>query len=130
MKVRLSAVIAFAMCVACSGGGGDGTGPGSGGGGGGGGGGSGGGACPAGSVCMLSASFTPTSLTVARGGSVNFVNESGVQHTVVFTAPRPAGVDDIGLHLSGTNTRTFGTAGRFPFRCTVHAGMDGEINVN
>ena len=124
--VRLSGILALVVGAACSGGSTD---PGTSGNPGGGGGG-GGATCPSGSVCLLSGSFQPSSVTVARGGSVAFINDSGILHTVTFDAPRPAGVDDVGLHSSGTNTRTFGTVGRFPFHCTQHAGMTGEINVN
>ena len=128
--VRLSGVLALLVAAACSSSTDPGGGGGGGGGGGVGGGGGGGGACPAGSVCLLSASYSPSSITVARGGSVSFINDSGILHTVTFDAPRPAGVDDIGLHSSGTNSRTFGTAGRFPFHCTQHGGMTGEVNVS
>ena len=123
--VRLSGILVLLAGAACS----SSTDPGTRGSGGGGGGGGGGTSCPAGSVCLLSASYSPTSISVARGGNVSWINDSGILHTVTFDAPRPTGVDDVGLHSSGTNVRTFPTAGRFPFHCTQHGGMTGEVNV-
>jgi plastocyanin len=79
---------------------------------------------------MLASSFTPIPVTVNRGATVTFQNTSGIGHTVLFDAPRSPGVDDIGLHSAGTNTRDFTQAGRFPFHCDRHAGMTGEIVVN
>lgn len=79
---------------------------------------------------MLSAAYSPTSVTVPVGTEVPFTNGSGILHTVTFDNPRSPGVTDIPLHSSGTNTRTFTALGRFPFHCTQHAGMEGEIVVN
>ena len=138
--VRYSALlVSLVLAVACSGGGS--TGPGgssnSGGNNGGGtggntdpyGGGTGNTTCPAGSVCFLSASFEPGSLTIAKGTTVNFVNNSGISHTVNFDGTRPPGVTDIPLNSSGTFARTFNDAGRYAFHCTQHAGMTGEVVV-
>ena len=83
--------------------------------------------CPAGFVCLLSVRFQPVSITVLRGHNVGFINDSGIPHTVTFD--RPLLVDDIALHTTGTNIRIFNTVGRFPFHCTQHAGMTGEIIV-
>ena len=136
--LRFSGIVSLAIVVACSGGGGS-TGPGgssnTGGNGGGNGGGSndpyGGGnaTCPSGSVCMLVTSYDPASLSVAKGATVNFVNNSGVSHTVTFDGTRPQGVNDVPLNSSGTYGRTFNDAGRFAFHCTQHVGMTGEIVV-
>lgn len=138
--VRYSALLmSLVVAVACSGGGS--TGPGgssnSGGNNGGGtggntdpyGGGTGNTTCPAGSVCFLSASFEPGSLTIAKGTTVNFVNNSGISHTVNFDGTRPPGVTDIPLNSSGTFARTFNDAGRYAFHCTQHVGMSGEVVV-
>lgn len=115
---------------ACGGSGGGGPtvpgGGGSGGGGGGGGSGGGGGACPSASICLRAASFEPNSLTVPRGTTVPFINESGVQHNVTFAS---SSIANIGNHSNGTNSRTFSNAGTFGFQCTLHAGMTGQIVV-
>jgi plastocyanin len=79
---------------------------------------------------MLASSFTPVPVTVNRGQTVIFTNNSGVSHNVLFDPPRSPGVDDIPLHTSGSNSRSFTQAGRFPFHCSQHGGMTGEVVVN
>lgn len=73
-------------------------------------------------------SFSPSVLTVTTGSTVTFSNNSGVAHNVVFDASAPAG-GDIGAISSGTQSRTFSTAGSYPFHCTIHAGMTGSVTV-
>jgi plastocyanin len=79
---------------------------------------------------MVASAFTPVPVTVARGATVTFQNNSGIGHDVIFDVPRSPGVEDIGLHSSGTNSRQFTQVGRFPFHCNQHGGMTGEIVVN
>ena len=78
---------------------------------------------------MLASSFIPVPLTVTSGATVPFQNTSGILHTVDFDSPFSPGVTDIPAHSSGTNNRVFSQAGRFPFHCSLHAGMTGEIIV-
>jgi plastocyanin len=75
---------------------------------------------------MRGSVFQPTTLTVARGATVSFENNSGVTHNIVFDAGT---VTDIGVISSGTVTRTFATAGTFALHCTIHAGMNASITV-
>ena len=79
---------------------------------------------------MLASSFSPVPLTVTRGATVTFQNNSGIGHTVNFDGTKSPGVDDIGLHSNGNNARIFSQAGKFAFHCTQHGGMTGEIVVN
>ena len=86
--------------------------------------------CPASTICMGSASFSPASLTVSKGTTVTFNNNSTVDHNVVFDAPAPTGVADVGAIAYGSTTsRTFASAGTFNFHCTIHAGMTGTLVV-
>lgn len=129
--MRLSLVSA-ALCVsilsACGGGGGGSpAGPSGSTGGTGGTGGTGNATCPSGTICLRDSNFDPSSLTVARGTSVTFSNNSGIEHNVTFESG--SGIQSIGNHSSGTNTRVFNTSGNFPFQCTLHAGMTGHIVV-
>jgi len=133
--VRAMAVAGLALATtSCGGGGGSSiTGGGTGGGGGGG---NTNVSCPTNTVCMLfspsssygtgTGSFSPTSLTVTHGATVTFTNNSGVTHNVVFDSNAPPG-GDIGSISSGSQDRTFPTAGNFPFHCTIHAGMNATI---
>lgn len=92
-------------------------------------------ACSANTFCLRASTFDPTSLTVTVGTTVTWANNSGVTHNVVFTNPTaaksvgtgPSG--DIGQTSSGTQARSFATAGTYAFHCTIHAGMDGSVTV-
>jgi plastocyanin len=70
--------------------------------------------------------FTPTSVTVAEGGSVTWAFGT-VEHNVVFQAAgAPANID---VSSSKSVSRTFATAGTFAYVCSLHAGMSGTVNV-
>lgn len=92
--------------------------------------GTGGDTCPAGTVCMRAAAFSPTSLTVSNNTTVTFNNNSTVDHNVVFDTPIPAATSDIGLIAYGSSaTRAFGTVGTYNFHCTIHPLMTGRVIV-
>ncbi|HMA20760.1 MAG TPA: plastocyanin/azurin family copper-binding protein [Gemmatimonadaceae bacterium] len=80
-------------------------------------------------MCYLASTFSPKSITVSKGTTVSFVNNSGIEHNTIFDGTRSPGVDDIPANTSGTFTREFTTAGRFAFHCSFHAGMTGEVVV-
>jgi plastocyanin len=63
---------------------------------------------------------------VATGTTVTFTWNSGAtQHNVTFD-DGPASANQ----ASGTYQRTFGTAGSFPYECTIHgSAMSGTITV-
>jgi plastocyanin len=73
-------------------------------------------------------SFSPASVRVARGGTVTWHNGTGVTHNVTF-GPAAGAPENVPSHASGENARTFGTAGSFSYRCTIHAGMTGVVAV-
>ena len=94
-----------------------------------GGGGSGGGACTA-DFCMLAASFSPTTVTVARGATVSWTNNSGVTHDVTFDTPGSVTGGNIPAFRSGTQTRAFPTSGSYHFICSIHGStMTGTVTV-
>lgn len=71
--------------------------------------------------------FSPTSVTIARNGTVTWTNGTGTVHNVTFSGSgAPANIAD---HSSGSNTRTFANAGSFSYQCTNHAGMAGSVTV-
>jgi plastocyanin len=133
LRKSVYAVIAFVM-IGCGGGGGDkstgvtgGTGGTTGGDGGG-----GTSTCPVNSICMTGSAFVPSSLTVPRGTVVSFVNNSGTEHNVTFTANAPTG-GNIPTYSSGSVSRTMATSGTSSFYCTIHgtpsSGMTAQIIV-
>ncbi len=70
--------------------------------------------------------FSPATVTIAPGGTVTWT--FAALHNVTFTSSEPPG-GDISDRDSGSASRTFPTAGAFPYTCTLHAGMNGTVNV-
>lgn len=70
--------------------------------------------------------FTPNAVTIAPGGSVAW-NFGTSTHNVTFqSSGAPANVPNTS---SSSVSRTFITAGTFPYVCTLHAGMNGTVVV-
>ena len=71
--------------------------------------------------------FSPTTVTVARGGTVTWTIGTRPHNVAFVAAPgAPSNVP------TGTNTsvsRTFTNVGTFAYVCTLHAGMVGTVNV-
>jgi plastocyanin len=78
--------------------------------------------------------YSPFTATVARGGAVHFHIAralDGDGHNVIFNragggAGAPA---DVPVVADTVVTRAFQTRGTFPYYCTVHPGMAGEVVV-
>ena len=84
------------------------------------------GPAPASATVTLSADrFNPDTSTVRVGGTVTFVNSSGVLHDVDFGTPQ--------FHLAafdaGSKTLTFPSAGTLSYHCNLHAGMEATLIV-
>ncbi len=87
--------------------------------------GSGGGTGPA-EVRMAGRVFSPSSVTIAAGGSVKFINDDDRDHTATGTG----GSFDSGIMASGaTFTKTFSTAGTYSYLCLLHPDMTGTVTV-
>lgn len=68
--------------------------------------------------------FSPTKATIAVGDKVKWTNIGKVDHNVTF------GTSGSGNFGSGeTYVRKFNRAGKFPYTCTLHAGMSGKVKV-
>ncbi|MGE5814379.1 MAG: cupredoxin family copper-binding protein [Acidobacteriota bacterium] len=71
-------------------------------------------------------SFGPTELTVAVGTTVTWTNRDDIPHTVVST-------DKVFkskvLDTDEKFSFTFGTAGTFPYFCSIHPKMTGKVVV-
>jgi len=77
---------------------------------------------------MQANTFTPAQATIRVGQSVLFDFPADM-HNVIFQqrTGKPA---DIPATSGQAITRTFGTAGTFPFDCTLHPGMSGTVIVS
>jgi plastocyanin len=77
---------------------------------------------------MQANTFTPSQVTIRVGQTVLF-DFPADQHNVIFAA-RTGKPADIPTTAGQAVTRTFGTAGTFPYDCTLHPGMSGQVIVN
>lgn len=72
-------------------------------------------------------SFTPQTVDVKLGGTVTWTFGAR-PHNVVFEAVSGAPAN-VPVTSNGRASRTFSTAGTFPYDCTLHAGMTGTVRV-
>lgn len=71
--------------------------------------------------------FSPTRVTIARGGTVTWNNSSGIVHNATFSSSASGmNVPNLG---AGSASRTFPSAGTFSYSCTNHSGMSGQVVV-
>jgi plastocyanin len=69
--------------------------------------------------------FVPAEITIARGGFVEWQFD-GVHNVTFSTQGSPANVPDT---ANGSVARSFPSVGRFSYRCTIHPGEGGVVNV-
>lgn len=79
-------------------------------------------------IATTSNTFTPSTLTVAKGTTVTFTFQA-TTHNVNFanTAGAPANIPNTAN--SGVQ-RLFANAGTFGYDCSLHSGMTGTVIVN
>jgi len=75
--------------------------------------------------------FKPKTVTVAKGGTVTWVNDDTAPHDVTKeSGPGPKFASGKGDMKNGDKYKTtFNTAGTVKYVCTVHPGMAGEVVV-
>ena len=79
-----------------------------------------------GASTLTTTAYAPGTVTVAVGGTVTWTNNDDTAHTSVATN----GAWNSGIIAPGGNfSRTFSSAGTFPYRCSIHPGMVGTVNV-
>ena len=78
-------------------------------------------------TATASNAFTPATVDIARTGTVTWTFQA--LHNVTF-AGTPGAPSNIPDTPSGTQSRTFNTAGTFPYECTLHSGMTGQVIVH
>ena len=86
------------------------------------------GAQPAGVVRIIDFGFSPSQVTVPKGGKVTWVNCSA--SATAHTSTADAGTwDSNSLPQYATFEQTFAAAGSFPYHCKPHPFMKGTIVV-
>ncbi|HEV2147513.1 MAG TPA: plastocyanin/azurin family copper-binding protein, partial [Longimicrobiaceae bacterium] len=73
-------------------------------------------------------SFSPAEVTVAAGTTVTW-QIGGATHNVTFQGTAPPGGSIPDTRAGTSVSRTFGTAGSYPYVCTRHSGMTGRVVV-
>ena len=83
---------------------------------------------PPNTVVMGAMSFTPSSMTVARGTAITWRNDDNSVHTSTSDS---TGWDTGDMTRGAIKTITFSTPGTFRYHCTYHRsmGMVGTITV-
>jgi amicyanin len=77
-------------------------------------------------VGIVNFKFTPDSLTVKVGTTVNWTNHDDIAHTVSFTG---SGVHSGDLDRNGSYSRTFTAPGTYAYICSIHPFMHGTVIV-
>jgi plastocyanin len=90
---------------------------------------SGGGASGGGgnAISMKNIQFDPKETTVKVGDKVTWTNDDDVDHNVVAREGADFSSDTFGK--GGTYSFTPTKAGKIEYTCTLHPGMDGELEV-
>lgn len=71
-------------------------------------------------------SFSPPSITVARGATITWTNMDSVRHTVTSDT----NLFDSGFLSPGSTFKfTFNTPGTYTYHCNIHSSMTGTITV-
>lgn len=92
-------------------------------------GGGGGGGCSgtSGNIAVCDNFYSPSTISVPAGTTVNWTWKGSTGHSVTF---QTGIVHDSGVRSSGTDSQLFSTAGTYTYQCSVHgAAMQGTINV-
>ncbi|MEZ5319541.1 MAG: cupredoxin domain-containing protein [Vicinamibacterales bacterium] len=71
------------------------------------------------------AAFTPGSITVQAGTTVNWANTDQTAHTTTANG----GAWDGGVSAGGSFSRVFTTPGQFEYHCSIHPYMQGLVIV-
>jgi plastocyanin len=71
-------------------------------------------------------SFSPSSLSVAKGTTVTWKFDDAANHNVTASNNAFKSKD---LHTGGTYSFTFNSAGTYNYICTIHQYMKGSITV-
>lgn len=72
--------------------------------------------------------FEPSTLEVARGTTVTWINKDDVPHTVTSDA-EPRLLNSKAMDTDERYTMTFSDAGTFAYFCKVHPHMTGKVIV-
>ena len=87
---------------------------------------SGGGTSGSNKVYMKNSTFSSANLTITVGGTVQWINDDNMVHTVTSDNGRFNSGD---IQANGSFSNTFSATGVYPYHCIYHSGMTGTIVV-
>lgn len=73
--------------------------------------------------------FTPSQITVTKGGTVTWTNNDNVTHTVEDDLSNVGGPASGEISPGGKYSFTFNKTGSFQYHCRIHPSMRGTIVV-
>ena len=73
--------------------------------------------------------FTPSQITVTKGGTVTWTNNDTVTHTVEDDLSNVGGPSSGDIPAGGKYSFTFNKTGSFQYHCRIHPSMRGTIVV-
>ncbi len=78
-------------------------------------------------VIISDFAFSPETLTIKVGDTVEFVNEDGIPHT--GTREGKDAFDTEALSQGQSKKVTFSKPGEYTYNCSIHPSMSGKIVV-
>jgi len=82
-----------------------------------------------GEISIKNMMFTPSQITVAKGGTVTWTNNDSVAHTVIDDLNNVGGPASGDIQPGSTYSFTFNKTGSFQYHCSIHPSMRGTIVV-
>jgi plastocyanin len=76
------------------------------------------------SVTIQNFAFSPSTVTILKGGTVRWTNKDSTAHTVTFA---DGGASN--LNNGDVYSRTFNETGTFDYHCSIHTSMTGKVVV-
>jgi plastocyanin len=80
-------------------------------------------------VSISDFAFSPNSLTIRVGDTVEWMNTVSTNHTTTSDSGDPASWDSGPLGLNATYSVTFTKPGTYTYHCSIHPFMTGTITV-
>ena len=78
----------------------------------------------AGKVTISNYEFSPETITVSAGATVTWTNQDSTTHTATGN-----GISTGPLNRGQSGSATFSRAGTYPYQCSIHPNMTGQVVV-
>jgi len=82
-----------------------------------------------GAITIKNMMFTPSQISILKGGTVTWTNNDSTAHTVVDDLSNVGGPSSGDIQPGSTYSYTFNKTGSFQYHCSIHPSMRGTIVV-